>query len=137
VFDRLCTAYGELTSVSHTLARRTFPCNVAGMALTASSVYHHVDIAAAALRANQPPAPFRHWRLWPIPACLLAWVKFTPVTTGFAPDRKPERGGGAFECRRRAAVGFIDAGYIAPCSVARIFVGVAAVPGERAPASAC
>jgi hypothetical protein len=33
--------------------------------------HHHVDITAAALRANQLPAPFRHWRLWPIPACLL------------------------------------------------------------------
>jgi hypothetical protein len=31
--------------------------------------HHHVHIAAPALRANQPPAPPRHWRLWPIPAC--------------------------------------------------------------------
>jgi hypothetical protein len=46
------------------------------------------------LRANQPLAPFRHWRLWPIPACLFGRVRFTPVTTCFAPDHKPGVGSG-------------------------------------------
>ena len=55
-------------------------------------------------------APFRHWRLWPIPACLLGRVRFTPVTTCFAPDGKPELGrGDAFECHRRAAAGGVIA----------------------------
>jgi hypothetical protein len=76
--------------------------------------------AGCALRENQPPAPFRHWRLWPIPASLLRRVKFTPATTSLAPDHKSELGrSGAFEGHRRASVGFhIDAGYIAPCSAA-------------------
>ena len=74
--------------------------------------HHHVDIAAAALRANKPAAPFRHWHLWPIPVCLLGRVRFAPVTTCFAPDLKPELGrGGAFEGHRRAAVGLHGLGY--------------------------
>jgi hypothetical protein len=68
--------------------------------------YHHVNLAAAALRANQSAPPLGHWRLWPIPTSLLGRVKFTPATTCFAPDHKPELGrGGAFERHRRSAVG--------------------------------
>jgi len=69
--------------------------------------HHHVYITAAALRANQPASPFRHWRLWPIPAGLLGRVRFAPVTTCFAPDHKPDVGrGGTSECHGWAAVGF-------------------------------
>jgi hypothetical protein len=55
-----------------------------------------------ALRTNQPPAPFRYWGLWPIPASLLGWVRFTPVTASLAPHHKPDLGrGGAAERHRR------------------------------------
>src|SRR5689334_23309305 len=75
--------------------------------LTASSLSPPCRHSAATLRANQPLPPFRHWRLWSIPAGLLGWVRFTPVTTSLTPDHKPELGrGGAFERHRRASVGF-------------------------------
>jgi len=68
--------------------------------------HHHVDIAAAALRANQAPSLFGHWRLWSIPASLISRVGFAQVTTCFAQDVKPELSrGGAFECHQRASVG--------------------------------
>jgi hypothetical protein len=69
--------------------------------------HHHVDIPAAALGANQPSVPFRHWRLGTVPACLLCRVRFTPVTTCFAPDHKPDVSRGSVaERHRRATVGF-------------------------------
>jgi hypothetical protein len=70
-------------------------------------VHHHLDITAAALRANQPAAPLRHWRLGTKPASLLRWVGFAPVTTCFTLDDKPEVGSGvAAERHWWAAVGF-------------------------------
>jgi len=47
-----------------------------------------------------------HWCLGTVPACLLGRIKFTPATTCFAPDHKPEMGrSSAFERHRRASIG--------------------------------
>ena len=53
--------------------------------------HHHVDIAAAALRANQAPLPFRHWCPWRTPAGLLAGVKLNSVFLCVTPDHTPRR----------------------------------------------
>jgi hypothetical protein len=94
--------------------------------------HHHVEVAVAALRANQSPTPFRYWCVRPIPACLLGRVRLAPVTTCFAPDHKTElRCGGAFERHRRAAVGLHECeadsqplaslfGYPSRCSISGI-----------------
>src|SRR5215472_17297872 len=51
---------------------------------------HHVDVAAAALRAHQPGAPIGHRRLRSVPARLLAGVGFAAVAARFAPHHKPD-----------------------------------------------
>jgi hypothetical protein len=68
--------------------------------------HHHVNIPAAALGANQPSVPFRHWRLRTVPACLLGRIRFAPVATCFAPDHQPNLGRrGVTEGHRRTSVG--------------------------------
>jgi hypothetical protein len=70
------------------------------------SAHDEIDVAAAALRANQPCAPFRHGRLGTIPASLLGRLRFAAVAAGFTPDDEPQvRSGGAAEghgCDMRA-----------------------------------
>jgi hypothetical protein len=57
-----------------------------------SAGHNQIYIAASALRTDQPPAPFRHWRRRRIPACLLGWVRFTPVD--HIPCTRPRAGDG-------------------------------------------
>src|SRR5262249_48560363 len=60
---------------------------------------------AAALRADQPPSPFRHCRLGAIPSSLLNRIGLAAVTAPLAPHQKPEAGGGPPQRHRGAAGG--------------------------------
>src|SRR5262247_1889108 len=52
--------------------------------------HHHVDITAAALRADQPGAPLWDSRLRTKPPSLVSRVGLAPMSACIAPDHKPE-----------------------------------------------
>jgi hypothetical protein len=52
--------------------------------------HHHVDIAAAAVRAHQPIAPIENDSLGAVPQSDLRRVRLGPVTTRLAPDDKSD-----------------------------------------------